>query len=232
MAANRTASGGYQLQDELARFCLPESHRDDQRKLAWTNSICLLFLLIGLAGARQAANFTEPTPRVEETVATIVEPLKPPSSTVVQKVEAADQTPSPQPVVAVTLDTPAIDFAVPTIGNLVVATALAQAPGPERLPVATVATNPLRINSTGAGGERPQPPYPPIALAEAEQGSVVLSMTVDDSGAVTQITLKESSGYPVLDRSTVEFIKRHWIIPPVNGSHRFETTIIYKISIN
>ena len=75
MGANRTTAGGYQLQDELARFCLPEADRDANRKLAWTNSICLLFLIIGLAGARSAANFTEPAPRVEEAVPTIIEPI-------------------------------------------------------------------------------------------------------------------------------------------------------------
>ena len=230
MGANRTTAGGYQLQDELARFCLPEADRDANRKLAWTNSICLLFLIIGLAGARSAANFTEPAPRVEEAVPTIIEPIKPPPSPEVQKVQATDQSQSAAPqLVAVTLDTPAINFAVPTIGNLVVPNALAQAPS-----VAKLVGQPRvhKISSTGAGGERPQPPYPPIALSEAEQGTVAVSLTVDETGVVTDIVLKESSGYPVLDRSTLEFIKRHWIIPPLNGSHWFETTIIYQIAVN
>jgi protein TonB len=230
MAAHPTTSGGYQLRDELARLCLPAADRDASRKLAWTNSICLLFLVIGLAGARSAANFTEPAPRVEEAVPTIIVPLQPPPTAEVQKVQATDQNPATAPqIVAVTMDTPAVNFAVPTIGNLVVPNALARAPSVEKL---VSQPKVLKISSTGEGGERPQPPYPPIALAEAEQGSVAVSLTVDDTGAVTQITLKESSGYPVLDRSTVEFIKRHWIIPPVNGSHFFETTIIYKITVN
>jgi protein TonB len=230
MDANRTTSGGYQLHDELARFCLPAANRDASRKLAWTNSICLLFLIIGLTGGRQAGNFTEPPPRVEEAVPTIIEPIKPPPSAVVQKVQASDQNQSAAPqVVAVTLDTPAINFAVPTIGNLLVPNALAQAPS-----VAGLVSRPrvVRVGSTGESGDRPQPPYPPIALAEGEQGSVAVSFTVDETGVVTDIALKESSGYPVLDRSTIEFIKRHWILPPVNGSHQFETTLIYKIAVN
>ena len=228
MDANRTTSG-YALKDELARFCLPEAGRDPHRKLAWTNSVCILFLLIGGLGAREAANFTEPPPRVEETVPTIVEPLKPPPAAEVQTVQASDQSPSAPQVVAVTIDTPAINFAVPTVGNVVVANALAQAPVVQHL---TTLTAVQRVSSTGDNGDRPQPPYPPIALAEAEQGSVVVGMTVDDTGAITQIKLQESSGYSVLDRSTLEFIKRHWHIPPVDGSHVFETTITFKIAVN
>lgn len=49
--ANRI-SPGYELKDELARYCLPSANRDANLKLAWVNSICILFLLIGIAGAR------------------------------------------------------------------------------------------------------------------------------------------------------------------------------------
>ena len=226
-------AGGYQLHDELARFCLPEADRDASRKLAWTNSICLLFLIIGLAGAKPAADYTAPPPRVEEAAPVIIEPIKPPPSPEVQKVAATDQNQSPAPqVVAVTLDTPAINFAVPTIGNLLVPAALAQAPAPAPARMEAVQPQTLKISSTGEGGERPQPVYPPIALSEGEQGSVTVAMTVDDAGTITEITVKESSGYPVLDRGTVEFIKRHWLIPPAHGSHQFETTITYKIAVN
>jgi len=237
MAPNRTtsgvSSGNYQLHDELARFCLPEADRDAGRKLAWTNSICLLFLIIGLAGAKSAADYTAPPPRVEEAAPVIIEPVKPPPSPEVQKVEATDQRQSAVPqLVAVTLDTPAVNFAVPTIGNLVVPAALAQPPAPAPARVEAVWRQTLKISSTGEGGERPQPAYPPIALSAGEQGSVTVALTVDDAGTITEISVKESSGHPVLDRSTVEFLKRHWLVPPAHGSHQFETTITYKIAVN
>lgn len=225
MDANRTTP--YELKDELARFCLPMANRDPNRKLAWTNSICIFFLLIGLIGGKHAPEFVEPKPTVQEIVPTVVEPLPAPKTPEKQKPETTDEikTAAPQ-VVAVTLNTPAIHFAVPTIGNLVVPTALAEAP-------ATLLETAIRqINSTGAGGERPQPPYPQIALEEAEQGSVKLSFTVDATGAITNITVKESSGYPILDRSAVEFVKRHWTIPPITGTRFYETTITYKLTLN
>jgi TonB family protein len=226
MDANRTTSG-YKLKDELARFCLPTANRDSSRKLAWTNSICILFILIGLIGARRAPDFAEPPTRPQEIVPTIVEPAPPPP-TENQKPQPAEpeKTEAPQ-VVAVTLDTPAINFSVPTVGNLLVPAVMAQAPAATVLKAAI-----LRINSTGAGGERPQPPYPKIALQEAEQGSVKLSMTVDETGAIIDIQVKESSGYPILDRSAVDFVKRHWTIPPISGTRFFETTITYKLTLN
>jgi TonB family protein len=224
MDANRTAP--YELKDELSRLCLPTADRDPNRKLAWINSICLLFLLIGVIGARRAPNFVEPPPRPQEIVPTIVEPAPLPAE--IQKTQHTEQekTEAPQ-VVAVTLDTPAINFSVPTIGNLVVPTAIAQANTATILKTAI-----LRINSTGTSGERPQPPYPKIALEEAEQGSVKLSMTVDQDGVITDIQVRESSGYPVLDRSAMEFVKWHWKIPPMNGTRFFETTITYKLTLN
>jgi len=51
MDANRTSAGSG-LKSELARFCLPAATQDATRKLAWANSICIFFLLIGLVGAK------------------------------------------------------------------------------------------------------------------------------------------------------------------------------------
>ncbi len=44
----------YVLRDDLARLCLPAAQRDPDRQLAWVNSICLLFLLIGILGAHRS----------------------------------------------------------------------------------------------------------------------------------------------------------------------------------
>ena len=46
MDANQTATG-YELKDELARLCLSTARREPERKLAWVNSVCLLFVLVG-----------------------------------------------------------------------------------------------------------------------------------------------------------------------------------------
>jgi len=41
---------GYALQSDLAQFCLPAVNRDGNRKLAYVNSICFVFLAVGVAG--------------------------------------------------------------------------------------------------------------------------------------------------------------------------------------
>ena len=47
--------------------------------------------------------------------------------------------------------------------------------------------NPACSSTTGGGGDRPQPPYPKIALEQAQQGSVMLRMTVNDAGLISAI---------------------------------------------
>jgi len=234
MDANRTLPG-YQLKDELARYCLPPANRDPNRKLAWVNSICILFLLIGILGAQSLFIPIKPVPPVEKVVATVIEPLPPPPSSSEQqnpKPEDQQKQETPQ-VVVVTPEAPDITFSVPTIGNLVAPAGLAQAPplNPSLAP-APLQSVPLAIGNTGAGGERPQPPYPQIALEQGEQGRVTLSIDSDGQGNITAIQVKESSGFPVLDRSAMDFVRRHWRLPQGSGNRLFEATITYKITIN
>jgi periplasmic protein TonB len=233
----------YELNSELARVGLHATESDPDRKLAWVNSICILFLLIGIAGSRPAAIRIKSLPPIEEVNAAIVEPLPPPPQVQSDQQKQEPQDDQEQPdtpqVVVVTLESPKINFSVPTIGNLLVPNAIATAPPvvPMKQPVATLhnvpaVPNPAVLNNTGNGGERPQPPYPKIALEQGEQGSVMLRMTVDDAGLIKTIEVAQSSGFPVLDHSAVEFVKRHWTVPPGKGSRIYEATINYKLQIN
>ncbi len=223
---------GRELKSELARFCLPAANRDASRKLAWMNSICILFLLIGLVGARTTSIAVRKPPPIEEVIPTIIEPLTPPpAADQPQNQEQPDQDKPDMPqVVVVTPDSPAITFSIPTIGNLVVPNALAAPPpvAPMKA-LAPLRNQPRNIENTGQGGERPSPAYPRIALEQGRQGSVTLSISVDDAGIITSIAVKTSSGHPLLDRSALEFVKKHWIIPPGGGNPLYETTITYLI---
>lgn len=232
MDANRTTPG-YQLESELARAALSASERDTNRKLAWANSVCILILLIGVFGSRPASIRIKPLPPVEQVSAAIVEPLPPPPQTRAeqqpQEQNNDQQVDTPQ-VVVVTPDAPNISFSVPTIGNLLVPNAIAQAPPVTPLKqVAPLRSQPVVLNSTGGGGDRPQPPYPKIALEQGQQGSVTLRMTVDDAGLISTIEVLQSSGFPVLDRSAMDFVKRHWTVPPEKGTRIYEAVINYKL---
>ena len=232
--ANRTELG-YELRSELARSLLHATDRDPSRTLAWVNSVCILFLLIGVAGSKPASIAIKPLPAVEEATAAIVEPLPPPPQARPEQVNQEqnhEETPDTPQVVVVTPDAPSINFAVPTIGNLVVPNAIAQAPPLAPLkPVAPLRSQPILLNlhSTGSGGERPQPPYPKIALDQGEQGAVMLRMTVDEGGLIKTIEVAQSSGFPILDRSALAFVKRHWTVPSGKGARIYEAPIIYRI---
>src|SRR5579885_170790 len=224
MEANRTLPT-YELKDELARMCLTTARREPERKLAWVNSVCLLFLLIGIVGARQGAIDIKPVPPVQRAVPVVViPPAAQPPQPVAPKPEQPQQISQPRVLVALP-NAPDVIFGIPTAGTLVVPAPLAAPPQPA----------PVRISSlanTGAGGERPEPPYPPIAEQTGEQGTVVLLLTGDDAGNVVSVKVTTSSGFPVLDHATVDFIKRHWHLPTNAGTRLFQTCITYKLQLN
>ena len=223
MDANRT-SPGYELKDELARLCLATARREPERKLAWVNSVCTLFLLIGIFGARQGVIAIKPVPPTHEAVPVVVQPAVLPPQPVAPKPEQPKQINQARVLVALP-NAPDVNFGIPTAGTLVVPAALAapSQPAPARIG---------SLSNTGAGGERPDPPYPPIAEQTGEQGTVVLLLTGDDAGNVVSVKVKTSSGFPVLDYATVDFIKRHWHLPTNTGTQLFQTSITYKLQLN
>jgi TonB family protein len=220
------ATRGYELKDDLARLCLPSASRDPNLQLAWVNSVCILFLLIGIAGARRGVIAIKPVPPIRVEVPVVVLPAVLPPQAVAPKPEQAEQRNQPQ-VLVVLPTAPNINFGVPTVGTLVAAAALAAAPQPPAIPLHVGS-----LNATGAGGERPEPPYPKIALDSGQQGTVVLSLTGDDAGNVVAVDVKTSSGFPVLDRATADFIKHHWRLPTGLSTRLFETSITYKLLLN
>ena len=223
MDANRTTPV-YELKDELARFCLPAANQDSNLKLAWVNSICILFLFIGILGARRGIIAIKTVPPIREEVPVLVQPAVLPPQAIAQKPVPAEQNNQPRVLVALP-NAPNVNFGIPTVGTLVVPATLASPPQPA----------PVRIGSlfnTGAGGERPEPPYPPIALQTGEQGTVVLVLSGDEAGNVVSVDLKESSGFPVLDHATVDYVKHHWRLPAGAGNRIFQTSITYKLQLN
>ena len=66
------ASTGYQLKSDLARVCIPAPGRTVPRRLAWANSISLLFLLIGIGGAQSRLPALMAVPPLEQPVPVIV----------------------------------------------------------------------------------------------------------------------------------------------------------------
>lgn len=225
MDANRT----YTLKSDLARYCLPSASRDTNLKLAWVNSICLLFLVIGIVGARRGVISIHSLPPIREIVPVIVIPQTlPPQVVAPRKQQPAQQHNQPARVFVALPNAPNINFSVPAIGTLVASPSMASAPplNPRQAP-APVAS----LGNTGSGGERPEPPYPSMAVQTGEQGTIVLLLGGDGAGNVISVTVKQSSGFPYLDQATVEFIKTHWHLPTNTNTRQFQTSITYKLQM-
>src|SRR2546427_7548135 len=128
---------GYSLHSDLAQFCLPAASRDAYRKLAYVNSICSLFLAIGLAGINPPVlEQRVPEPVQQFVPVEIVQPPEPPKT----EPQPQEQDPQPQPdtpvlmpqvATVVAADPTQVKFAVPVEGPVVFAPAkFAQAPPP------------------------------------------------------------------------------------------------------
>jgi len=65
--------------------------------------------------------------------------------------------------------------------------------------------------------ENPKPVYPTVARRRGMQGIVLLKVEVNSKGHVENITILQTSGYKVLDRSAVNSVE-HWrFIPAKRG---------------
>lgn len=64
------------------------------------------------------------------------------------------------------------------------------------------------------------PPYPAVARRLDQQGVVTLQLSIDQTGAVSNATVRASSGYPDLDQTAVEWVVGHWRYKPAtqNGT--------------
>src|SRR5438132_7693283 len=213
---------GYSLHSDLAQFCLPAASRDAYRKLAYVNSICSLFLAVGLAGINPPVLEQRlPEPVQQFVTVEIVQPPEPPK-TEPQPQEQAPQphpdTPVAMPQVAtvVAADPTQVKFAVPVEGPVVFAPAkFAQAPPPAPPKPATRTV----VKMTGAeGGSFPAPKYPAAAVEQRLQGTVTLIITVRPDGLVESAEVTKSSGSVLLDRAAVQQAKTKYKYLPISTS--------------
>jgi protein TonB len=212
----------YSLSSDLARLSLPAEYRDQYRTLAWVNSICALFLIIGIVGLKAPkVHVRQIAPVVENLPVAFTPPEEQPKPETQPEPDETPQdapTEAPQVVTIVAaLNSPDVAFAVPVQGAVAVAEAkYASAPpvhlaGPPR-------PQKFDPNATTDGGSYPAPPYPGIAQRNGYQGVILLEIAVDVSGAVASVKVNKSSGFPILDEAAIKTVKERWRFPP--GSAR------------
>jgi periplasmic protein TonB len=212
--------GQYSLSSDLAKLCLPAATRDPNRKLAYVNSICFLFLIVGLVGLKMPRPYVRPLPEVTEIVPVVFTPPdQPPPQQTDQPQDQPEETrdaPLDAPVIAtvVAADPTAVKFAVPVSGPVILAPARFAAPPPPQ--VKAPPAQPTRFVPTGKeAGTYPWPrEYPRQALLQRQEGTVTLLVEVGADGAPTSVTVKDSSAYSVLDRFAVQWVRDKWRWPP------------------
>src|SRR5437773_2438211 len=226
---------GYSLHSDIAQFCLPAANRDANRKLAYVNSICLLFLAVGIAGLNPPKLEQKiPEPVQEFVPVEIVQPPEPPKVEPQPQQEQPEQQPDtpvemPQVATVVAADPSQVQFAVPVEGPVVFAPAkFAQAPPPA--PPKPAGRTVVKL--TGAeGGTHPDPSYPRAALEQRQQGTVTVVMTVNPDGSVESIEIKKSAGYMTLDRHVTQWVKNRFKFLPITADEKryFEKDVDFQL---
>ena len=60
----------------------------------------------------------------------------------------------------------------------------------------------------------PNTAYPQESRNNSEEGIVVLSIQVLESGRIGDVMLEKNSGYPRLDEAAMDYVRKHWRFTP------------------
>lgn len=239
LASGEPALPEYRLNSDLAQYCLPSSNRDDSRKLAWANSICLMFLTVAILGVRQPVFVIREVDPLPEPLPVVIlpPPVEPePQQQVVREEPEEIEQPDENleiPVVAPVIVAAQQDanFSVPVEGFTALSSdarfvppppaIIPKAPPPDALPKAE-----FRNIRFGGKEFRKQPPpgYPDEFSRNRIGGTVEALITVSTNGLVSKVEVGRSSGFPALDRHVTEFIRKEWKAEPGEGA-------LYRIAI-
>src|ERR1041385_1794168 len=100
----------YSVASELSQLCLPREYKDPNRRLAWANSVCCLFLLIGLVGLRPPKTIVRPLSTPNEVIPVVLTPPEEqPKPTTEEKPPDPETTPEIAPDVPVVATVVAAD---------------------------------------------------------------------------------------------------------------------------
>lgn len=100
-------------------------------------------------------------------------------------------------------------------------------------PVLNAAPEPLGIERIAEPSLKAAPIYPRLSRRRGEEGIVVITLTVTAQGHAENIAIKQSSGYPLLDKAALKAIQRSQFTPAQrNGAaitSTLEQTIEFKL---
>lgn len=80
--------------------------------------------------------------------------------------------------------------------------------------------------------QNPDPPYPSISRRRGEEGTVVLELLVLKDGSVDDVKIKESSGFPRLDKSAMDAVRRWRYNPAKRGGQAIDYRYLQPVTFS
>ncbi|EIC28213.1 MULTISPECIES: energy transducer TonB [Methylomicrobium] len=80
--------------------------------------------------------------------------------------------------------------------------------------------------------DNPAPHYPEGARERGEQGKVLVRALINADGTVAELAMKRSSGFPDLDRSALETVKKWRFVPARRGAAAVSAWVVVPISFS
>ncbi|MBL1264866.1 energy transducer TonB [Methylomicrobium sp. RS1] len=80
--------------------------------------------------------------------------------------------------------------------------------------------------------DNPAPHYPEEARERGEQGKVLVRALINVDGTVAELAMKRSSGFPDLDRSALETVKKWRFVPARRGTATVSAWVVVPISFS
>lgn len=75
--------------------------------------------------------------------------------------------------------------------------------------------DPVRITAAQPiMGTHTTPDYPLLDTRQGHEGNVLLKLSINEWGVVTDAQVERSSGYETLDRAAASWVKSHWLYHP------------------
>jgi protein TonB len=170
------------------------------------NLMILLAALRPLAPRLMTLSLPTPVP----TLRLIPKEPPPPPAPPMLEIKPLPATPAPTPVTR-GKPAPVTSPAVTVIdeGNVAAPPVTTPTLAPPRAPAAVAA--PIEAS---LGYRRAPLRFPPLALRQRMEGTVLLRVLVDERGQPVDVVVEQSSGYPLLDRSARSQVLEGWMFQP------------------
>ncbi len=87
-------------------------------------------------------------------------------------------------------------------------------------------------SSSSTRFSNPKPLYPLVARRRGMEGRVLLVVSVSGAGGVMEVTVKESSGYEILDKAALKTVRKWRFTPATRGGRSVAASLVVPIRFN